>query len=49
MAKMSKEVEKILNLLDDVSSLTANLKSVTTERWQTVDKLCDQIREIITA
>ena len=41
------DVTKILNMLDDVSSLAAKLKHLSASDWAKVDSLCDKIREIV--
>lgn len=45
---MTREIEKILDLLDDVVSLIAKLENVTPDEWQQVDRLRDRITAIIT-
>jgi hypothetical protein len=46
--KNQKLIEKILDLLDDVVSFTARLENVTSDEWQQVDRLRDQITKIVT-
>ena len=45
---MNQEIAEILLLLDDVSNFTASLKHISSQEWQTIDTLCDNIRNIIT-